>query len=465
MTRSAFPGQCRSPRIASIRLPAPFWNGIRFRRAPGPPTTIAAPRTKASIRIRSASASIIGFPQSRSGVRPAHSLRGDFVPGHATSGAVERPHVGTLGPQHTVAGRSRPTISASSRQCCERASRRRHATHRRPIRRATERHAVDESGSAGHSVDREIPEYAADVPHRRLSAARIAAEHRLGFRHERDADRRFAHLAEGTAHAQGGRRPALGAAECHPAAVADRARSPSATSSAICRASANTGTPLASFLLGQVQQFSIDLAAGRDPEPRALPGVLHPGRLAGVRSRDHQCRRALHAELPVHRREQPGRLSSISRREQLEYLGRDGQPRAARQLHKLNFGPRLGIVGRLTDKTVARTGYGARLDRDGGHHDAVHDAGLSVPADGVAADARQHHAGVHARRRPERRADSADAERRPGPGRVFRRSRSRLWLCPAVERVRSARAHVEHRGRGRVCRVRRSRASAFPTRT
>ena len=28
------------------------------------------------------------------------------------------------------------------------------------------------------------------------------------------------------------------------------------------------------------------------------------------------------------------------------------------QLHKLNFGPRLGVVGRITDKTVARAGYG-----------------------------------------------------------------------------------------------------------
>src|SRR6185503_4476849 len=44
--------------------------------------------------------------------------------------------------------------------------------------------------------------------------------------------------------------------------------------------------------------------------------------------------------------------------QQLEFLGRDGQPRAARQLHKLNFGPRLGIVGRMTDGTVARAGYG-----------------------------------------------------------------------------------------------------------
>ena len=44
--------------------------------------------------------------------------------------------------------------------------------------------------------------------------------------------------------------------------------------------------------------------------------------------------------------------------QQLEYLGRDGQPRAARELHTLNLGPRFGIVARITDRTVVRTGYG-----------------------------------------------------------------------------------------------------------
>ena len=43
---------------------------------------------------------------------------------------------------------------------------------------------------------------------------------------------------------------------------------------------------------------------------------------------------------------------------QLEYAGKDGQPRAARELHRLNLGPRLGIVGRVTDRTVVRLGYG-----------------------------------------------------------------------------------------------------------
>jgi hypothetical protein len=46
------------------------------------------------------------------------------------------------------------------------------------------------------------------------------------------------------------------------------------------------------------------------------------------------------------------------RTEQLDYLGRDGQPRAARRLHRTNFGPRLGVVGRVAQGTVARLGYG-----------------------------------------------------------------------------------------------------------
>ena len=44
--------------------------------------------------------------------------------------------------------------------------------------------------------------------------------------------------------------------------------------------------------------------------------------------------------------------------QQLEFLGRDGNPRSARRLHKSNIGPRLGAVARVTDKTVIRAGYG-----------------------------------------------------------------------------------------------------------
>ncbi len=43
--------------------------------------------------------------------------------------------------------------------------------------------------------------------------------------------------------------------------------------------------------------------------------------------------------------------------QQLDYLGQNGFGRAARRLHKLDFGPRLGLAYRLNDRTVLRTGY------------------------------------------------------------------------------------------------------------
>ncbi len=44
--------------------------------------------------------------------------------------------------------------------------------------------------------------------------------------------------------------------------------------------------------------------------------------------------------------------------QKLEYLGQDGFPDTARELHKLNFGPRIGLAYRITDKTVIRSAYG-----------------------------------------------------------------------------------------------------------
>ena len=129
------------------------------------------------------------------------------------------------------------------------------------------------------------------------------------------------------------------------------------------------------------------------------------------------------------------------------------QPRAARQLHKNNFGPRLGIVGRLTDKTVVSAGYGLVW---------IEMAGITTPfttpvfpflqtvsqrtLDNISP------AFVLANG-PERRADCADADRRPRTGRVRGRSRPRLGLRAAVERVGAARADREHLGRGRLRRI------------
>jgi hypothetical protein len=120
---------------------------------------------------------------------------------------------------------------------------------------------------------------------------------------------------------------------------------------------ASTGTPLASFLLGQVQQFSIDLQQ-QEIRNRAHVEeyfVQDDWRLSNRVTVNAGLRYTLN--FPSVESDNQAAVFNLETR-QLDFLGRDGNPRAARQLHKLNFGPRLGVVGRVTPKTVARTGYG-----------------------------------------------------------------------------------------------------------
>jgi hypothetical protein len=120
---------------------------------------------------------------------------------------------------------------------------------------------------------------------------------------------------------------------------------------------AGTGTPLASFLLGQVQQFSIDLQ--RQPIRNRAHFqeyfVQDDWRLSDRVTVNAGVRYTLN--FPSTEINDQAAVFNLDTRE-LEYLGRDGHPRAARALHALNLGPRLGIVGRVTDRTVARIGYG-----------------------------------------------------------------------------------------------------------
>ena len=120
---------------------------------------------------------------------------------------------------------------------------------------------------------------------------------------------------------------------------------------------AGTGAPLASFLLGQVSTFSIDLQQQQIRNRASFqeyfiqddwrvseritiaPGLRYTLNFPSVEEQDQAALFNLETQ-------------------QLEYLGRNGQPRSARQLHKNNFGPRLGIVGRMTDSTVLSAGYG-----------------------------------------------------------------------------------------------------------
>jgi hypothetical protein len=119
---------------------------------------------------------------------------------------------------------------------------------------------------------------------------------------------------------------------------------------------ANTGMPLASFLLGQVQQFSIDLQEDQIRNRAHFEEyfIQDDWRASDRVTVNAGLRYTLN--FPSTEENNQAAVFNLQTR-QLEYLGRDGQPRAARQLHARNFGPRLGIVGRLTDRTVARTGY------------------------------------------------------------------------------------------------------------
>jgi hypothetical protein len=118
-----------------------------------------------------------------------------------------------------------------------------------------------------------------------------------------------------------------------------------------------TGTPLASFLLGQVQNSSIDLQQNQ------------------IRNRAHIQEYFIQDEWKVTRRitlnygtrytlnfpstEASNQVAVFNLDTQkLDFLGQNGLPNAARQLQKHDFGPRAGIADRLTDRLVLRAGYG-----------------------------------------------------------------------------------------------------------
>ncbi len=96
-------------------------------------------------------------------------------------------------------------------------------------RRTVARTAAQLASSAGGALSipgipstAKFPEHAADVPDRRLPAARLAGEHGIELSHQRVGGGRLADLVEGPAHDQDGARLAMGASGRGPAAVADR---------------------------------------------------------------------------------------------------------------------------------------------------------------------------------------------------------------------------------------------------
>ncbi len=115
---------------------------------------------------------------------------------------------------------------------------------------------------------------------------------------------------------------------------------------------ANTGTPLASFLLGQVQNFSIDIQQEQIQERVRFQEyfvqddwkisqrlTLNPG---------------LRYTLNFPSTEVNGQAAVFNlETEQLEYPG----THPVRPLKKSDFGPRFGLVYRVNDKTILSSGY------------------------------------------------------------------------------------------------------------
>lgn len=118
-----------------------------------------------------------------------------------------------------------------------------------------------------------------------------------------------------------------------------------------------SGNALASFLLGQVNTFSIDLQ-NSTIRPRAHIAEFFfqddwkaTPRLtvnAGIRWTLNFPSTEVHNQ---------GAVFNLTT-QQYQYLGKDGFPRSARELHYGNLGPRLGFSYMATPKTVVRASYG-----------------------------------------------------------------------------------------------------------
>jgi len=117
-----------------------------------------------------------------------------------------------------------------------------------------------------------------------------------------------------------------------------------------------TGFSLASFLLGQVQAFSIDL------QQKLIRARAHIQEYFFQDDWKATSRLTVNAGLrwtlnfPSTEVDNQGAVFNLQT-QQLDYLGKNGFPRSGRNLHWHDFGPRLGLAYRVTDKTVIRSAY------------------------------------------------------------------------------------------------------------
>lgn len=119
----------------------------------------------------------------------------------------------------------------------------------------------------------------------------------------------------------------------------------------------NTGSSFASFLLGQVQNFTIDVQ-DEVLGPRATIAeffVQDDWRVNSRLSLNLGVRYTLNFPSTVV--DDQGAVFNLETQE-LDFLGENGFPRTARDLEKTNFGPRVGLAFKVTDSFVIRSGYG-----------------------------------------------------------------------------------------------------------
>jgi len=119
----------------------------------------------------------------------------------------------------------------------------------------------------------------------------------------------------------------------------------------------NSGNVIASFLLGQVDTFQIDLQQSKiKPRDHIFEFFAQDDwRLTGSLTLNIGARYSLH--FPSTEKNDQGAVFNLGT-QQLDYLGQNGFSRSARKLHYDNVAPRIGLAYLLTPRTVVRSGFG-----------------------------------------------------------------------------------------------------------
>lgn len=130
-----------------------------------------------------------------------------------------------------------------------------------------------------------------------------------------------------------------------------------------------TGNALASFLLGEVTNFEVDVQKETlRPRATVFESFLQDDFQAGDRlSLNVGVRYTLNFPSTVVN--DHGAVFNLET-QRLDFLGREGYPRSARDMKWLNFGPRVGLAYRLSPNWLVRAGYGVIW---------IEQAGISTP--------------------------------------------------------------------------------------